>query len=581
MDTNLLFTGALPFILIVSAVLTLLVAFFLLWLYRRAVLRGMSVTAGVVNTGPLAPGRPLAPQPTRPALSITTLKPTSSLTTQNRVRRIDGAVTASLRRLALAYTLAGLAYALLFTVAWYVSTRVAVRPLAFLWVWACYTWPVALAISQIIALGWRERIGIVAAYFALLVGIVSLVFFYSPTFDFSGFPAFWLYLNGPATLLLLAFLARRIRAVGPLVLGFITAGVTGAILLSQAVAENDTSLRFFVGGADALGLGAVSVLIFLGALGFGLFGLLIWQLLRRIGHWYQQKRMSDQALLLDTLWLFFAIVQSIALAFEGWGWFFAGAVAFVVYKVVLQLAYTRLVRPVHIEGYNASLLLLRVFALGSRSQELFDALTKRWLRVGPVTLIAGPDLVTALVEPHEFLDFLGGRLSRQFIQSKAHLERRLTELDVQPDPDGRFRVNDLFCRADTWQMTMRQLATSSDSVLMDLRSFSPTNQGCLYELEQLLNGVLLTRIVLVVDATTNQPFLKENLLALWANLAADSPNSRLPAPEIRLFQVDAGTGGEVYALLRLLFSLLPAQLALKTARSIGKTLSLKSLMLRR
>jgi hypothetical protein len=237
-----------------------------------------------------------------------------------------------------------------------------------------------------------------------------------------------------------------------------------------------------------------------------------------------------------------------------------------VYKLVLQLAYTRLVRPVHIEGYNATLLLLRVFALGSRSQQLFDALTKRWLRVGPVTLIAGPDLVTALVEPHEFLDFLGGRLSRQFIQSKAHLERRLTELDLQPDPDGRFRVNDLFCRADTWQMTMRQLATSSDSVLMDLRSFSKGNDGCLYELEQLLNGVLLTRIVLVIDATTDQSFLKENLLALWANLSADSPNSRLPAPEIRLFQIDAGTGGEVYALLRLLFSLLPAQMALKTAR---------------
>ena len=64
-----------------------------------------------------------------------------------------------------------------------------------------------------------------------------------------------------------------------------------------------------------------------------------------------------------------------------------------------------------------------------------------------------PDLITAVVEPHEFLGFVSGQLSRQFVQDEADLERRLAALDRQPDPDGRFRVNEFFCHADTWQMT--------------------------------------------------------------------------------------------------------------------------------
>src|SRR5207248_2093380 len=123
-----------------------------------------------------------------------------------------------------------------------------------------------------------------------------------------------------------------------------------------------------------------------------------------------------------------------------------------------------------------TLLLLRVFALGTRSERLFDLLRAHWLRLGNISLIAGPDLITTTVEPHEFLDFLGGQLSRQFVRDRADLGRRISGMDTKIDPDGRFRVNEFFCRADTWQITMRELAACSDAVLMDLRSFSSINR---------------------------------------------------------------------------------------------------------
>jgi hypothetical protein len=200
---------------------------------------------------------------------------------------------------------------------------------------------------------------------------------------------------------------------------------------------------------------------------------------------YRQKRLSDQSLTIDALWLLFGVAQTFTLVFEGWVWIFTGLVAFASYKLVTLAGFALLRRQVLNEINAPMLLLLRVFALGRRSERFFDAFSKLWRQSGSISLIAGPDLITTVVEPHEFLDFISGRLSRQFMQGEADLERRITDLDRKPDPDGRYRVNEFFCRADTWQMTMCRLVKESNAVLMDLRSFSPINQGCFYELEQL------------------------------------------------------------------------------------------------
>jgi hypothetical protein len=198
------------------------------------------------------------------------------------------------------------------------------------------------------------------------------------------------------------------------------------------------------------------------------------------------------------------------------------------------------------------LLLLRVFALGRRSERVFDTVSKWWRHMGSIGLIAGPDLVTSSVEPHEFLSFLGGRLSRRFVQDEADLDRRLAEMDRKADPDTRYRVTEFFCHADTWQMTMRLLAKESTSVLMDLRSFSGANQGCVYELKQLLNTVDLRRIGFLVDETTDLPFLEETLRRLWEGIDAGSPNLEVEAPTVYLFHAGDQSAGSLKALVVML-----------------------------
>jgi hypothetical protein len=190
-----------------------------------------------------------------------------------------------------------------------------------------------------------------------------------------------------------------------------------------------------------------------------------------------------------------------------------------------------------------------------------ETLGTYWRYVGSIQLIAGTDLATATLQPHEFLDFVRGRLSRQFIQGRVELDQHLAEMDARPDWDGRFRVNEFFCHDDTWRMALSQLVAASDVVLMDLRGFSRQNQGCVFELTELVNVVPLSQVVLIIDGTTDLPFLEETLHQTWETMSATSPNQIGAVAELKMFRL---TGDTASAVKRLLLTLLNAANASRT-----------------
>ena len=110
---------------------------------------------------------------------------------------------------------------------------------------------------------------------------------------------------------------------------------------------------------------------------------------------------------------------------------------------------------------TAGLTFLRVFSLGRRSEALLDSVARYWRHIGSVQMIAGPDLARSTVQPHQFLDFLSGKLTRHFVRDRASLERRMAERDHAPDPDGRFRINNFFCHADSWQAVLPRILIGS------------------------------------------------------------------------------------------------------------------------
>jgi hypothetical protein len=155
------------------------------------------------------------------------------------------------------------------------------------------------------------------------------------------------------------------------------------------------------------------------------------------------------------------------------------------------------------------LLLLRVFGFDRRTERFFDALSLRWRAVGAVELIAGRDLALRQIHPIDFVAFLSGKLASRFVRDPA--AATVTDSTERPDPDGRFRVRQFLCHADTWRPVMRTLAARSDVVVMDLRGFTADREGCRYELDSLARLSPDKPVILVADRKTDLDALREVL----------------------------------------------------------------------
>jgi hypothetical protein len=248
-------------------------------------------------------------------------------------------------------------------------------------------------------------------------------------------------------------------------------------------------------------------------------GLLAWWRLKALARAYQAKRFSDVQLLASTWWLLVVLQQAllvvsskpqplaVAATFGAAGlswWLFMPLLA-----RALRWAAAHPGRPA-----PRLLLVLRVFGDSARSQALFDRVVSRWRWFGPVATIVAPDIVARTVDPGDFLRFATGDLAADFVTTAEDLQRRLATLDRDPDPDGRFRINEFCCRDSSWQATVVSLIGLADVVLMDLRGFGPQRAGCAFELGQLQQR-RASQVVLLVDAGSDRAAL-EPLLGVGA-----------------------------------------------------------------
>ena len=209
MSRTVWLTGALPFVLLASAALTAPLAAFLLWLYRRAVLRSMAQSAGV----PVATPAPDCGWRTTAAWHAPAGRVCAAAAPSDAYRRGRRAH----RRTALAHGLAGLAYAAVFTAVWMLwVTPDGFLPGRTLWLLSSYWWPTVIILGLLVMTSSRERLLLAGGYTLVLAAIGIYLLAYNPTLSPLHLLTFWATTNAPETVLVLAFLARRIRAVGPL-----------------------------------------------------------------------------------------------------------------------------------------------------------------------------------------------------------------------------------------------------------------------------------------------------------------------------------------------------------------------------
>ena len=273
-------------------------------------------------------------------------------------------------------------------------------------------------------------------------------------------------------------------------------------------------------------------------------GWLAWRLLQALAASYERKTFSDIQLVVDCWWLI-VTAETIAtrlVAPFGLAGIGIGVAAFAAYR--FGTAATLRLMPQGPAGTPQRLLLLRVFGHQSRTETLFDRIAQRWRFRGPVLLIAGADLAMRTADPGDMLAFVGGRLRDVYVSRPDQLPDRLARLDMARDPDGRFRVNDVYCANETWKGTLGELLKLADVVVMDLRGFSSRHAGCVYELQQLMTALPAASIVLVYDGSTDVPVLARLLGEAWdAGVKAAGPRSGM----VSLVRVDRSSPRELDA----------------------------------
>jgi len=349
--------------------------------------------------------------------------------------------------------------------------------------------------------------------------------------------------------LVFIFFNRFIRGtVGPLFISLALMMVPSTFLIIDL--ELSTSPGIWLVGhiKEMFGDYTLAVLV---VISLTLSAVVAWFGLVWIARRYRRGKLSDQTFLFDSLWLSASLTISVLLMGDDDQFrYLLGLLPFVLYKVIVGYGLKRLAASAE-RLPSARLLFLRVFGSSRRSEKLFDLLAARWRYAGSIQLISAPDLARGRFEPDEFLDFLSGKLSTAYISAGTDLDRRLAGLDLRPGPDGRYRVNEFFCRVDTWQQTVTRLMALSDLVAMDLRAFTSERKGCIFELCTLIDAVPLDRVVLLIDRTTDEPFLRKILANLWRNKNPQSPNAHGGIGRVRIINLVYGHSAAVRHIMQL------------------------------
>jgi hypothetical protein len=450
-----------PLLIVIAGVLALPVTALLVGRYRVAVAGSMSMP------GRQVPETSREPAPPRPDLAGGT-------------ELLRGATRRQVLVTVGAGAFIGSTYSAFF-LAW---NELAFTPGRYLVVAILLSWPAVPGVWVTTDGDSRTTLTAAAVYLAALVTVTAAVPGIAIT---SGLEA-WNTFNLIPTVVMVVFLSRTFRAIGVCVLGVALTAVVGAHTVITAA-----------------GWTAWPQVLAVLAIALGLSALVGWWAFVQLAHLYARYWFSDHMLLLGSLCLAFCIDYAAQVAAGDPAALAVGFGLFIALSALVTLTYRYVIvapaSPRH-------LLLLRVFDRASSSRGLLNQVASRWRHLGPVRMIAGPDLAASTVEPDEFLTFVGGHLGRLFIADGDSLEGRLSELGHSPDPDGRYRIEELFCFDTTWKAAVLALLARSDTVLMDLRGLTADRRGALHELEVLGRELALPRTVMIVDERTDMTVLE-------------------------------------------------------------------------
>ncbi len=512
--------GPILFAIILGVLLSAVVAWFVAGAYRRGMLKRMRQGAAPDDA------RDQTPSPGhRPGVDTPRPPGTLDLNANKRARWRYLAATSALC-LVIGLSQSWLALLFVYNASPFSLTRVLVLGLV-------YAWPMVLAWGLLQRWTWLRTTTAVITYMVAMVGVVMLASNREQALVEVGV---WLFgvVAIPIGISLLIGASGRIRAVAPYLLPlFILLSAASVLALAWLAGMVENEPPWLVAWVETLGATITLLLVVLAP-----WLVLAWPtyaLARKLAQAYRDKRFSDLGYLFAAYWM--VILSASALpALQGVG---PAGLTQLLPWLWIPVAY-RLFRPLlEPTGDPPMLLVLRVFHQDRQVGLLFDRVVERWRLTGNTVLIAGTDLLSRTLDPDDLFTFINGRLGSRFITNPSQVALRISEFDLAPDPDGRYRVNECYCYDSTWQAALSALVQSSDVVLMDLRGFKPHNRGCRHELQVLAAAPRLAQVVVLYDEHTARDVAEGEL--------ADAPPGRFTW--IEASRLGFGKASEVLAAL--------------------------------
>ena len=205
--TNLVLTGQVPLILMVSAALAFPISFALIKLYRRAVVRTMA-HPGSKRNRELPPVETAQPPPIHSGAQLqpTVLNVGPEVGCGSAAEALCTGTLSAPWRAAAVYGAAGATYAVVMTGCYHAAADLLPVPTRCLFLFWTYAWPVVLTANLVAASTRRAMFMIVGTYWVVFGLIGALVLARNPTVTMGQVAYVWLWMNLPATLLLLGAL---------------------------------------------------------------------------------------------------------------------------------------------------------------------------------------------------------------------------------------------------------------------------------------------------------------------------------------------------------------------------------------
>ena len=502
-DTWTTLAGTAAAVLLFAAISTWPVCLLILSLYRRAIARGMRRSRQLASV----------PAPQQPATMASVREIALVDGRSAPVSQLGDQALRAIRRVQRAYVAAAVGYGLVAVAVFYHVESMDWLPVRSVFLGLVFGWPIVPTLISLTPVGRVERWLIWSGWVVAIVAL--LVIGRLPVLQILG--ALGL-LVGLPVLFVLASSARSMRGaawlIGP-----------SMVMIGLALWELYPVVLSLV---DGMWVGLLAVPFIVRAAAYlALVPAFAWVMTRI----YATKLIGDETLLLLQWWFVATIVYASAVSPLGAAAVAIGFVPYVVFLVILVTSFL-LARPGR--AAPVRLLLLRTFGARRRSTQLLRDLTRQWRWVGSVELIIAPDLATEALTPDELVDFIGGRLSRRFVRDENMIGQRLGTLDLEPDRDGRYRLNELMCHDDTWRPVVESLISSVDVILLDLRGFGPQHAGVVEELERLVALVPLHKVVALVDGTTDMNAIRTALWRASAFAPLSSPLATDPSPALRM-----------------------------------------------